>query len=273
MKSIFKYKDYREYLRDYYNENKKSSYGFSVRFFAKKAGLNSGNYLKLVMDGKRNLTHKNVKNFARGLDLNDREGLYFENLVFMTQSKDAEERKFYEKNLEVLKDEGYGTALTKEQYEVCSRWFYLVIKEMLLLNDFKEDPSWISYKLNREISKKEASEAIDLLLKLGLIEREPKSRKLVPTSTSVVSKSVVASEALKIFYREMIKKGLECVDKQNKDERFLNSLTIAVNTKDLPKIFEKITNFRNELDEYIMRAKEYDSVYQLNVQFFRLLNK
>ena len=273
MIDVFKYKDYRKFLQDYYNDKKKGKSMFSFRFFAKKAGLTSPNYLKLVMDGQRNLTHKNVKKFAEGLGLQDKEALYFENLVFMNQAKNDEEREFYGSNMKLLKENGYGTTLTKDQYKVYSKWYFLVLKEMLLLFNFRENPRWIADKLDRTLTRREILDAIDLLLRFGLIKRDPKTNKLVPKTTDLVSEPGITSEAIKQFYKEMIKKSYEAIDLQKSDERFFNSLTVAICTDDLPKIFKKIRKFRNELDEYILRAKKFDSVYQLNINFFRLINK
>ena len=52
MKSVIEYKDYREYVLDYYRERKRTS-AFTWREFAKIAGFASGSYLKLVCDGGR----------------------------------------------------------------------------------------------------------------------------------------------------------------------------------------------------------------------------
>ena len=51
MNPIAEYNDYRRYMRDYYQERKRTSY-FSWREFAKLAGFSSSGYLKLVCDGK-----------------------------------------------------------------------------------------------------------------------------------------------------------------------------------------------------------------------------
>ena len=53
---VFGYVDYRRYLADYYAHAKKCHYGFSFRVFSKRAEISSSNYLRLVIDGKRNLT-------------------------------------------------------------------------------------------------------------------------------------------------------------------------------------------------------------------------
>ena len=55
MKPITEYEDYRLYLRDFYEERKKTSV-FSWREFAKLAGFSSSGYLKLVCDGKTRLS-------------------------------------------------------------------------------------------------------------------------------------------------------------------------------------------------------------------------
>ena len=60
MKSIVEYKDYRQYIQDYYDERKRSS-AFTWREFAKLAGFASGSYLKLVCDGKTRLMEEGAK--------------------------------------------------------------------------------------------------------------------------------------------------------------------------------------------------------------------
>src|SRR3990167_3533564 len=92
---IFTYRNFRDLLSDYYHTQKKQKASYSYKAFAEKAGLNSPNYLKLVMDGKRNLSHKNIKKFAKGLGLESVQAEYFENLVYYNQAQDAETRDLY----------------------------------------------------------------------------------------------------------------------------------------------------------------------------------
>ena len=68
MKSIVEYKDYRQYIQDYYDERKRSS-AFTWREFAKLAGFASGSYLKLVCDGKTRLTEEGAKQTALAMGM------------------------------------------------------------------------------------------------------------------------------------------------------------------------------------------------------------
>src|ERR1700721_1624232 len=77
--SVFNYSDYREYLKDFYQLKKSKAGTYSFAVFSLRAGIKSPNYLKLVMDGERNLTPENTLAFARGLGLSEQETLYWEN--------------------------------------------------------------------------------------------------------------------------------------------------------------------------------------------------
>ena len=69
MKSILSYNDFRQYLEDFYQQQKRETHGFSFETFSTEAGIKSPNYLKLVIQGKRNLTTEATFKFAKALQL------------------------------------------------------------------------------------------------------------------------------------------------------------------------------------------------------------
>ena len=87
MRSVYQYRNYRKYLRDFYHEKKRSNPYYSFRVFSMRAGFRAPNVLKLVMDGERNLTRNSVEKFIKGLSLCDGEARCFENLVLCNQGK------------------------------------------------------------------------------------------------------------------------------------------------------------------------------------------
>ncbi len=68
MKPITEYQDYREYMRDFYEERKRSSL-FSWREFSKLAGFTSPNYIQLVCEGKSRLSKTGVEKIATSMEL------------------------------------------------------------------------------------------------------------------------------------------------------------------------------------------------------------
>jgi uncharacterized protein (TIGR02147 family) len=272
MKSLFSYDSYRKYLKDHYEAKKKANPLYSFRFFAKRAGLQSGNYLKLVMDGDRNLSHKTIHKFIKGLNLTESEALYFENLVFFNQATEPNEKNFYAKNMDLASQQTSKALLTKDQYEVLTNWHPLAIKELGLLPDFELSGRWISNKLNQKITIDEANQAIDLLERLGLITVDRKKGKIQGSNQTMQTPDTETSGAVAQFHKSLLNMAIRSIDEQKIDERALSAVTVAVRKKDLPEAFKKILKFRNEMNAFFEKGKTYDSVYQLAIQLFRVDN-
>ncbi len=272
MKSIFEYEDYRKFLRDYYEDKKGQSRSYSFRFFAKRAGLNSPNYFKLVMDGQRNLTHRNVRKFAKGLSLGERETLFFENLVFYTQAKDPEEKVFFKGNLDLARSQDDRVLLTRDQHQILANWFPLAIKELTLVQGFKPQAKWIAGRFDHRFTPEEAKAALELLERVGLIEIDRKTGRVRVTHQSMQTPDVTRSDSAAIFHTKMLELAKDAMGKQSSEERCFSALTVAVRKSDLKKAFKRIHQFRNELDTYFGNGAYYDAVYQLNLQLFRLDN-
>lgn len=270
MRSLYEYDDYREFLRDHYQAKKAKTKSYSFRFFAKKAELKSPNYYKLIMDGERNLTHRNVRKFAKGLSLGERETLFFENLVFFTQATEADEKTFFKQNLDLARSQDDRVLLTRDQHQIFSSWFPLAIKELILTQAFKATPKWIASKFDYRFTPQEAKEALELLERVGLIEK--KRGKIQVVHQSMQTPDLTHSDAAAIFHKKMSELAKVAVDKQSENERCFSALTVAVRKSDLKKAFKRLHQFRNELDAYFGNGTYYDAVYQLNLQLFRLDN-
>jgi uncharacterized protein (TIGR02147 family) len=103
MKPIQSYSDYRKFLLDHYRESKAGNPAFTFAAFARKAGLASPNYLKLVMDGDRSLTTANIHAFAKAMDLTGAELDLFESLVLENQAETPLAKRYYGRRLRELR--------------------------------------------------------------------------------------------------------------------------------------------------------------------------
>ncbi|MGZ3713691.1 MAG: TIGR02147 family protein, partial [Bdellovibrionota bacterium] len=170
---IFQYSDYRTYLADFYRREKERKKGFSYRSFARLAGLSSANYLKLVIDGTRPLTEKNMAAFLRGLKLQGPAAEYFRVLVNLKEGRDEKARgEVLERLLKLrLKHSGDPLQLNKDRWEILRSWHHWAIREMALLSDFKAEPEWIAKRLGRKITPAQAKESLELLLRLEFLKK------------------------------------------------------------------------------------------------------
>ena len=79
--SIFKYRDYREFIRDFYTSRKANDPKFSLRKMAKILSLPSHGHIIFLIDGARNAGGKSLAKMIHGFGFSGKEILYFENLV------------------------------------------------------------------------------------------------------------------------------------------------------------------------------------------------
>ena len=160
---MFEYMDYRELLRDVYDHMKRHSKKFSYRYFAQRADVGSPSYLKLVMDGQRNLSADMARSFARALEFNKQESKFFVNLVLMNQAKTTEDRAYYYEEITQIPKYRQTHKLERIHYDYYSRWYCVPIRELVAHQDFREDPAWIAKQLRPAITEKQAAEALELL--------------------------------------------------------------------------------------------------------------
>ncbi len=268
MPDLFRSMDYRAYLKDRYAAEKAKKRHFSHRYFARIAGLSSSGYLKMVMDGNRNLSPTSIAQFARALKLSKREAGYFEALVLFNQAKSDPERELYFERLSALKPAVKLTGIEKDQYEYFTQKHFVVIREMVALSGFQEDPAWIAKRVKPAIKAKEVEHALEVLLRLGLIRRN-KDDKLVHSEASLTTPAEVDSVEVYNFHQSMLNEAKEAMLTVSPELRDITSLTIPIPKKSLPKIKERIKAFREEMIDLINQGdRDYHGVYQLNCQLF-----
>ncbi len=270
--NVFEYLDYREYLRDFYVDRKATEYGFSYRAFSKRAGLRSTNYLKLVMDGERNLTSDMAVQFARACGLEDRAADYFCELVAFNQAATAHERNRCYARLTRFKQYRSIHRLDVAQAAYHANWYLPAIRELVSRPDFQEDPKWIGRTLKPRIAAAEAQSALDTLNELGLLTRDDRGRlcqaqSLVSTGPGPLGHHVVN------YHRSMLERAAAAIDEVPREEREISSLTLCVSHEVLLDLKERIREFRRELLQLAELGGPPERVVQLNFQLFPLSEK
>ena len=167
MKSVFEYIDYRRYLKDYYDFQKKTKKYFSYRFFAQKAGINAPILLKMVIDGKRNLSRKTLEKFSAGLNLKEKEAVYFRNLVLFNQAKSALEKQEHYRVLQSMAQQTPQFVMENDHFEYFDKWYFSAVREGVCQFDYQDDWTKIAAGLKPPISAAQAREAVGWLLKKG----------------------------------------------------------------------------------------------------------
>ena len=269
---VFEYDNYRVYLRDLYGFYKKTKPQFSYRYFSQKAGFRSPNFLKLVIEGKRNLSPESIERFTSALKLNKKETEFFRILVHLNQARTIGEKKLYAEQLMRSRSFRYIHPLRQDQYRYYAEWYNIPIRELTILPEFSENPGWIARSLLPPISPQQAQKALDLLLQLGLLVRDESGR-LVQADAFISTGDEVTSTSVANYHREMIQKGSEALDRFPGPDRDISSVTMALSEKGFQEIKSLIQKFRKELLAIANQDRHPEGVYQVNFQLFPLAKR
>ncbi|MGE0764551.1 MAG: TIGR02147 family protein [Bdellovibrionales bacterium] len=269
LKSVFEYDNYRDFLRDVYLSSKQNDAKFSYRYFSRIAGFQSPNFLKLVIDGQRNLASESIEKIAKALKLKKDEALFFHHLVLLNQATSSEEKKIHTEQLLRSKVFKKIYPLKESEYNYYAQWYFVPIRELVSFEGFQEDPEWIAKQLNPAITAVEAKKALVELEKLGLIRRDASGR-LQQTDRNVETPNEVISPLIRLYHKEMLNKAGDSIDRFPREKRDISAVTITVTEGGIKKIKELIQQLRKEIIEMSSQEAGAAQVYQLGFQFFPL---
>jgi uncharacterized protein (TIGR02147 family) len=266
---IFAFTDFRAWLAAYYDAAKQHQPAFSYRWFSRRAGFASPNFLKLVIDGERNLSPDSVRRFADALRLDPGERRFFADLVEFAQAAAADEKNAAWERVAASRRFRAARRIDARFFEYLSRWYYPAVREMVARADFVEDATWIARQLRPRIKPAEARRALALLTELGLLERDASGR-LVRGEPSLTTGHEVRSLAIGNFHRQMMQRAAESIETVDRAERDLSALTVCVAAERVPELKARIQAFREALLDLCDRDTAPEVVYQLNIQLFPL---
>lgn len=266
--TVYGYMDFRAYLRDRFAYEKKTKKFFSFRYFARITGFGSSGYLKMVMDGDRNLSPNTISLVSKAFKLPKKEAAYFESLVLYNQAKSDQERDLYLERLAALQPTPVMTEVELDKYEYFTKRHFVIIREMIAVPGFIEDPAWIASKLTPPIKPKEALHALEVLLRLGLITRG-QDGKLIQTNVTITTPSEIPAIEIFQYHGQMLSLAREALAKTRDDERDITALTIPIPSELLPEIKKRIQEFREGIINLVNSGgPQYHEVYQINIQCF-----
>lgn len=266
---VFRYLDYRKFLGEYYKKRKQESRAFSYRSFARRCGLRSPNHLKRIIERERNLSDEAALSYVDAIGLEGDAAQYFCELVRFDQAKTRKERDA--SYLRLIQYRGYRKAqgLDASHHRYHSTWYIPAIREMLPLDGFKPEAKWIAKQLIPSITEKEAAEALDVLEELGMIKRDEAG--VIERSDQVVSTGPETSGLHIVNYHAvMMEKAIQSIDAVARERRDISGVTLCLPVGAIPKLKERIRDFRKEVLAMEVSDGTGDEVVQLAIQLFPL---
>ena len=261
MKDILEYRDYRQYIADYYADRKAKS-AFSWQEFAKTAGFSSPVYLKYVSEGRFNLSEEAATRTARAMHLADFECEFFVEMVKFDHAKnDTEKRAAFSKMISIA-DANKAKILEKNP----------VLRELAPAMPGAK-PLAMAHACRPEVSAAEVSESLNFLVKADLLKKDKDGHYAQTDEVVTTGPMDVTPLAVRGLHRQMGEFALDAIENVPQDERHFSGLTIGITREAYEQIVQRIAEFRKDIIAIATRDSATDEVYRLNVQFFPMTKK
>lgn len=227
----------------------------SMRTFSKKTGVGSA-ALSLILAGKRNVSRKLATKVLHSLVVkkNEIQAILrlFPDETNIEISSQAEEKRF--------------SKLGDDHYQIIADWYHYAILSLLKVENFNSSPDWIAGRLG--ISESEASEALQRLIRVGLIKQSSDGT-LVRSYPEHTTTHDVPNMALRESYGQYLDLIREAVNAVDIKDRDFSNLTMAIDTAKLPVAKELIRKFRRDLGT-LLEAGPAKDVYEMDIFLYPL---
>ncbi len=270
MKRITEYNDYRCYMRDYYEERKRTSY-FSWREFAKLAGFSSSGYLKLVCDGKTRLRQDGALKVARAMELSGYRLEYFCMLVEFCDASDERSRVQVFSRMRTLMEENGVRVLGAEAFDYYRSWVNPVVRELAPMMPGAK-PSDIAKMCIPEVTAGEVRNSLELMVRANLLERRPDGT-YVQMNRGLTGDPALLSASMKVMQKQVAQLAADAVDNVPAEERNISGFTLGISESAYRRLVEEIAAFRKRIKEIVSEDEGCNRVYRLNLQLFPLSEK
>lgn len=277
---LSEYMDYRLFLADFYLFKKAltrtSVRPYSYAIFSAAADIKSPNYLKMIIEGKRNLSPDMVLKFAKACALNKSLTDEFKLLVFFNQCEDPADRNYALKQLSEFRMEQkikHGE-FDRKTLEKVPNWIGWIIYALADQSGVTFQISQLKELLRGKASENEIKQAFENLLKSGELVKDPMTGQVMKGKPTEAPEEIPSALVRKL-QMQLMYLGLESLYQDQPQEREFGSLTLSLTAKEFEELKFKLRQMRKSLNKDNSIARMTDKgerVYQLNLQLFPVSN-
>ena len=271
MKDILEYRDYRQYIADYYADRKAKS-AFSWQEFATAAGFSSPVYLKYVSEGRFNLSEEAAGRTAKAMHLADFECKFFVEMVKFCHAKTDDEKRSAFSKMITIAESNKAKILEGESFRFFEDWKNPVLRELAPAMPGAK-PLALAHACREKISAAEVSETLNFLVKADLLKKDKDGNYDQTDKVVTTGPMEVTPLAVRGMHRQMGEFALDAIEGVPQDERHFSGLTLGITREAYEEIVRKIAEFRKDIIAIATRESATDEVYRLNVQFFPMTSK
>lgn len=277
MPSLAEHLDFRKYLAEYYSYrreiSKKDLRPYTYAVFSAGANIKSPNYLKMIIEGRRNLSPDMISKFAKALGLSKDQGEEFRLLVMFGQATDPAERNLFLKELNEfrVKAKLKSGEISKATWEKIPNWVAWVLYSMIDQEGADFRLLKLRDHLRGKASDNEIEEALRSLINSGEISVDDVTGRPQKTRNLMENAEEVPPALVRKLQAELMYLGMESLFRDSPTEREFGTATMSMTQAEFEELRFQLRKIRKEAQKSnaVKRAtSKGQRVYQLNLQLF-----
>ncbi len=280
--NVTEYMDYRKYLADFYayrrEQTKKDLRPYSYQMFSAAANIKSPQYLRLIIDGKRNLSDDMIGKFSKALNLNRENTEELKSLVHYTQATDPSERNRFLKDLmeKRVNQKIKSGEIDSKAFEKIPGWVAWILYSMTDVKGVNFEISQLKQLLGEKATQDEIQEALNKLLESGQLVRDPETQEIKKSRPLMENADNIPVALVRKLQAELLYLGMESLFQDDPTDREFGTVTLSMTEKEFEEIKFKLRQIRKQMtkDNSIARSQSAgERIYQLNIQLFPVTKK
>lgn len=267
MRPVFEYLDYRDLLKDAYEERKSQLPLFSYRMMAEHLGMDSS-YLFRILQKDLHLPSRCQPRAVEYLGLTGRAADYFLMLLAYARERGSQAKQLILEKAMALRDVE-RRRLEEQELAFFRDWWVVAVRSLLEITDGRAHAKEIASLLNPPIDEQQVQSALELLNELGLVKKLASGR-LAVSDAHLTAGGEEKTQAVRHFQRQILALASESLERFPKDLRDVSTLTLTIDEAAFKDIREMLRESRRQIQKRVEESAHPDRVMQLSMAFFPL---
>ena len=265
--NIYRYDDFRVFLKDSFQFRKDADTDYSYRKFARDAGISNPGYLLDVIIGKRTLSRNAAEKMTKAFGLAEAEAEFFHLLVEFGQGKKEVARQAVYQDILFRRNRSRFARMSPHLVKYYQDFHYPLVRCALEAFDFRGDYDALGAVFDPPIAPAALKRFVRDLCEWKLVSQGADGRYMV--TESFVEPPVTMAAMVRRLNREWILQAADAPFKFRPEDRHVSTLMLMVSETARRALKDKIERFRQEVLELVEKdAEPASGIMQLSIQYF-----
>ena len=265
--NIYRYDDFRAFLKDSFQHRKDRDADYSYRKFAREAGISNPGYLLDVIAGKRTLSENAAAKVIKAFGLEEAESEFFRLMVDFGQSKKEMERQEIYAQILYRRNRSRFARLSPDLVKYYQDYHYPLVYSALQGLEFRGDYEALGGVFDPPIAPAALKRFVRELCEWGLVVQGQDGR--YTATRKFVEPPSTMDALVRRLNREWILQAADAPFRHPADERHVSTLLLTISEATRKIVEEKIARFRQEVLEAVEKDPDPASgIMQLSLQYF-----